>query len=172
MYASVVVDDLGVVRVAFTPPEAEAPLIVDADAVLTLTRAPQFFEAIARRHPKVIERHRRVQLSQFPKCDSPDIDTEPANRLPVEETLRVGIVEAANHKGIITRYVMPGKSVGATHGRMPDAAGACLDVGGSRIRWPRSRTRTSAPRRPRARFGLESPLASSLVAERLWRRAL
>lgn len=49
--ASVVVDDLDVVRVAFTPSEAEAPSIVETDAVVTLTRAPRFLEAIARRHP-------------------------------------------------------------------------------------------------------------------------
>jgi len=41
---SVIVDDLDVVRVSVSPPKADAPLIVDADAVLALSITAQCLE--------------------------------------------------------------------------------------------------------------------------------
>ena len=45
-----VIHDLDIVRIARSPVEADAPLIVDADAVLTLAIAVKSFETIARRY--------------------------------------------------------------------------------------------------------------------------
>jgi hypothetical protein len=46
--ASVVVDDFNVVGVAVNPAETDAPLIVDADAVLAFALALQGFQPIGR----------------------------------------------------------------------------------------------------------------------------
>src|SRR5271166_4561706 len=47
----VVVDQFDVAGAAGTPGEADAPLVVDADAVLAGAAAGQFLESVARRHP-------------------------------------------------------------------------------------------------------------------------
>jgi hypothetical protein len=51
--SSVVVHDLDVVDAVFPPPKADPPLVVDADAVLTLAASAEGFEAVARRHSQV-----------------------------------------------------------------------------------------------------------------------
>jgi hypothetical protein len=57
----VVVHDLDLVSVARVPSKADAPLVVHADAVLTLSVAPELLESVARRDAKVIEGFGRVQ---------------------------------------------------------------------------------------------------------------
>jgi len=64
----VVVDDLNLVRVSFTPDETKAPPIVDADAMLPSPSAMQRFQAISRRGGKVAQFGGAVQLSQLPAC--------------------------------------------------------------------------------------------------------
>jgi len=46
---SVIIDDLDILRPDFRPAEAHSPLIVDADAVLSLTISYQRLQPIARR---------------------------------------------------------------------------------------------------------------------------
>jgi hypothetical protein len=53
--ASVVVRKLNLASVAVFPVEADSPLVVHANAVLTLAIAAQLFKAIPRRHAQVIE---------------------------------------------------------------------------------------------------------------------
>ncbi len=50
----VVVDDLDVISVAIGPVEADAPLVVYSDAVLTGSVTAQLFETVARRHTQVL----------------------------------------------------------------------------------------------------------------------
>ena len=51
----VVVCDLDVVGVASLPPEADPSLVVDADAVLTLSVARELLETIARGNPHILQ---------------------------------------------------------------------------------------------------------------------
>ena len=60
-----VVNDFEFVRVAVLPDEADAPLVVDADAVPARQAALQGFEAVARRHPQVIQDRRRRLLREL-----------------------------------------------------------------------------------------------------------
>jgi hypothetical protein len=63
----VVVHDLDVVGVVVNPAKADAPLVIDADAVLSRAVSGQFLEAIGGRCPEVdktrigIERHELAQ---------------------------------------------------------------------------------------------------------------
>ena len=50
-----VVDEFDVASAAGAPGEADAPLVVDADAVLAGAGADQLLQAIARRHPQVVD---------------------------------------------------------------------------------------------------------------------
>jgi hypothetical protein len=56
----VVIRDFNGVSMTFPPLEANAVLIVDANAVLTFPIASQLLQAIARRHPQVFEDGSRI----------------------------------------------------------------------------------------------------------------
>ena len=61
MLSLVIVDDLNLVSVTFGPNETEAPLVVDANAVLPLAIATKLLQMVARRHPQVMQGLRVVQ---------------------------------------------------------------------------------------------------------------
>jgi hypothetical protein len=61
----VIVNDLHPFRARILPPKTHSPLLVDSDAVLSFTVAFEFFEAVARWHPKVFDRFSRVEYQQF-----------------------------------------------------------------------------------------------------------
>ena len=56
-----VIHDLDIETIPSAPLEAEPPLVVDPDAVLSLTIAPQSFEAVSRNRRKVRQARGRVQ---------------------------------------------------------------------------------------------------------------
>ncbi len=60
-----VVDYFNVVSIAALPAEADAVLIVDADAMLPLAVACKFFQAVAGQDTKVIERFGGIEEQQF-----------------------------------------------------------------------------------------------------------
>ena len=60
-----VIQDLDVPCLTFTPPETNPPLIINADAMLTASIAVQGFEAIAWRDLKVIDLLCRVDGEKF-----------------------------------------------------------------------------------------------------------
>jgi hypothetical protein len=62
---SVIVNHLDIVGVAVAPGETDAPLVIDADAVLPCPVATQSFQPVARRRPEVIKRCGGVQHEQF-----------------------------------------------------------------------------------------------------------
>src|SRR5512139_3962973 len=106
MSASVIVDDLDVVGVAFAPSEADTPLVVDADAELAFAPAAEFLESVAGRRSKIVQHDGSVQLPQPPERHAPDVGSESPDRFPLEEPFRVGVAESADHTIIITRAVM------------------------------------------------------------------
>jgi hypothetical protein len=61
----VVVHDLDIFRPGRSPDEADAPLLVDPDAVLSSPAPSKCLEAVARGHTQVIERLGRVQEHQL-----------------------------------------------------------------------------------------------------------
>jgi hypothetical protein len=58
-------DDRGIPGRSFLPPEADPPLPVDPDAILTAPPAFQSLEPIAGRHAQVGQRSRLVQHAQL-----------------------------------------------------------------------------------------------------------
>ena len=52
---SVVVDDLYVLGTSRRPDEADSPLLVDPDAVLTRSLTPQALESVTGRDPEVLQ---------------------------------------------------------------------------------------------------------------------
>jgi len=74
----VVVDDLDVVGVPVAPNEAETPLVVDPDTVLSRSVTVQCFQAISRRRRQVSQSCRAVQLPKLPARDVLDCLKTPA----------------------------------------------------------------------------------------------
>jgi len=62
----VVIDNLDVARVSLGPPEADPPLVVDADAVLSASISTEFLQTVPRRNPQIIEQLGGIQDHEFP----------------------------------------------------------------------------------------------------------
>lgn len=92
-----VVDDLDRFSVAARPAEADAPLIVDADAVLPGAPADELLEPVPRRHAEFVEPDRRVQHAEFPEHDAAEVGREAPDGLALPEALGVAVGEAADH---------------------------------------------------------------------------
>jgi hypothetical protein len=94
----VIVDDPYVVRVGSDPAEADAPLIVDADTVLTDPVPRELLKAIRGRDTKVEEAGRGIEHDQLAKGNSLQVRWHPTNSLPFEQALSVAISKAADHR--------------------------------------------------------------------------
>jgi hypothetical protein len=97
--ASVIVDDLDVVGVAVLPAEADSPLVIDANAVLSGAVPLELFQAIARWNPKVVELLRGVHSNQFAKHGALELSRVSPDGLPAEQALGVAVGEALDHAG-------------------------------------------------------------------------
>ena len=93
----VVVDDLDVEGIGGAPDEADAPLIVDADAVLASTIALERLEPIAGRNAQVGEGVGRIEDDEFPKRDALKAGGQTTRAATLKERFRVGVAEGADH---------------------------------------------------------------------------
>ncbi len=91
-----VVDDLDVQGIGARPADADAPLIVDANAVLALAITPQLLEAIAGRQAELLKPAGRVEDAKFPQHHAPQIGGEASDGLARPEALRVAVGKASN----------------------------------------------------------------------------
>jgi len=94
-----VIGDLHIVRMALAPHEANAELIVDANAVLSLSVSLQSFQAISRQDGQVRQTPRTVyheQLSQ--SCSAQTEGRFPSALAGLPKSLRLGICEALDHR--------------------------------------------------------------------------
>jgi hypothetical protein len=66
----VVIDDLDFPGVPVAPDEADSPLIIDTNAVLTLPASMEWLEAVSRGNGQVRKRPRRMQQQQLPARDA------------------------------------------------------------------------------------------------------
>jgi hypothetical protein len=94
-----VVRDFDIERIAIGKSEADTPLIVDADRMLSGTITFQRLESIRWRQAQVLDSGRSVQLPQ-PHCrTTQNIRRQPARRAGSEETFRFGVGERPDHCG-------------------------------------------------------------------------
>ena len=92
-----IVDNLDVMRVGSEPAEADAPLIVDSDAVLSRPVPGELLKAVRGRDAEVEEAGRGIKHDQFAKGNSLEVRGHSANPLPFEKALGVGVAKAADH---------------------------------------------------------------------------
>ena len=88
-----VVNDLNPFWTSFAPPEADTPLIVDSNTVLSRSITAQTLESVARRDPEVFQTTRGVNLTYFAQCDAHDARVEGRNRIPRKQPLSLTIPE-------------------------------------------------------------------------------
>jgi hypothetical protein len=88
----VIVHDLDAMDAIFPPQEADAPLVVDADAVLPLSIPLQGFQSISGRNPQTGQFSGGMELQQLPSRDPFDVP-EPWHGHAVEQALGVGTGE-------------------------------------------------------------------------------
>ena len=62
LFGSVVIDDFNVVDTIGFPYKTDAPLIIDANAVLAAPITGQCFQSITRRRPHCIQSHSSIKL--------------------------------------------------------------------------------------------------------------
>lgn len=88
-----VVNDLNPFWTSVAPLEADTPLIIDSDTVLSRTITAQTLESVARRNPQVFQTTRSVNLAQLAQRDAHDARVEGRNRLPRKQALSLTIPE-------------------------------------------------------------------------------
>ncbi len=92
-----IVDDLNLVRITILPSKADAPLVIDSDAVLAGAITFQLLQAISRRHPKILEGFGGIDQDEFAQHRPLEIPRIPANSFAPKQARGVPITEALNH---------------------------------------------------------------------------
>lgn len=104
-----VVDEFDVGGPAGAPGEADAPLVVDADAVLAGSVAGQFLQSVTRRYPQVIDVLGRIDEDELVVRESAELRTELLDVSALPDRRGVLVAERADHQSIVTPDVINGK---------------------------------------------------------------
>ena len=88
-----VVNDLNPFWTSIAPLEADTPLIIDSDTVLSCSITAQMLEPVARRNPKILETTRGVNLPQLAQRNASDARVKGRDSLPRKQALSLTIPE-------------------------------------------------------------------------------
>ena len=80
----VIVGDLDLESIALPPDEANSPLVIDPNAVLTLAVAREFLEVVSRRNIQICQAISCIQNPKFDVGPALDIMGKAATRLPIK----------------------------------------------------------------------------------------
>jgi hypothetical protein len=100
-----IIDDLDVKGMPFTPPERDPPLLVDPDAVLALSITLQSLELIRTWNRKVLQLSSRVQLLQLHQRPLLNVARNPLGVLATPNPLSLLASEGFDHRKILTQSV-------------------------------------------------------------------
>jgi hypothetical protein len=93
----VVFDDLDVICVPILPAKADAPLIVDANAVLARAVTFELLESVTGWDTQVLELLGGINEANLPKHEPEEVGRELPDALPLKHALRVPIGETLDH---------------------------------------------------------------------------
>jgi hypothetical protein len=93
-----IIHNLDVVGISIPPFEADAPLVVNADTVLTLSVTRQFLETIRRWYAQILQDLSSIQNFESPSCNPLDILREFTRELTIEDSFRFLTREGLNHR--------------------------------------------------------------------------
>jgi hypothetical protein len=108
----VVIDDLDLERIPVAPNEANAPLVVDSDAVLPLSLPSQRLQTVPRWNPQILKRNRPMQQQLSSGYTLERAKTRDVSIL--EEVSRVTRTERPDHPGGVYRSTGNG-TIGAEY---------------------------------------------------------
>lgn len=91
-----IVDYLNVDRTRIRPTETDPILVVDPDAVLTVTISPKCLESVPGRYPQVVEDLGLVERIEFPRSNLPQRPRNPL-RFSYEKNTTVAFTAASNN---------------------------------------------------------------------------
>lgn len=103
-----IVGNADVEGVAIDPAEDDAPLLVDADAVVSRQLAPQGLKAVSRGYSKIVQTHGSVDQLELAQSTPTQIGWDPARASRVlagREVLRSAVPKAPNHCNYVTLLV-------------------------------------------------------------------
>jgi len=92
--------------VTVNPSEADAPLIVDPDAVLAFALTLQGFEPIGRRNAQIIQHGGVPQHAQLAPCHGLDIGRQAPGRRSAPDLFRLLVGKVPDHGQTITLTVI------------------------------------------------------------------
>jgi hypothetical protein len=92
----VIVHDLNFVSIPLAPNEAQTPLVVNPNAILSLSVAMQYFQAISGRRCQIAQFRGAVQLPELAPRDALD-SLKAASRLPAMKSLGFRAAERLDH---------------------------------------------------------------------------
>jgi hypothetical protein len=98
LFSLMVVSDLNLEGIASLPYKANAPLVVDADAVLTLAVFRESFRPITRRDAHIVESPGVMQLKQLAIGDPNDIVRNTFDEPAFPSGSRSGIPKRLDHE--------------------------------------------------------------------------
>jgi hypothetical protein len=101
----VVIDDFDRKGLSVFPFEADPPLVIYPDTVLTLSVSFKFLQTVPRGQPEIFNRVRGVKKKQFSEGQPMELRGEPPRSLSIEDCLGDRVLEAADHKIMIMRGV-------------------------------------------------------------------
>ena len=93
-----VIDDLDLPCFAIAPSETDAPLFVDANAVLPSAGTPQRLEPVARRHPQIVQSACGLKHQEFRPRPSLDPYWQAANGVAREDGRATLVGKALDHE--------------------------------------------------------------------------
>lgn len=93
-----VVDDLDLPRLAIAPSEADTPLFVDANTVLSSAIAPQRLEPVAGRRPQIVKPACGLKYQEFRLRPLLDPHGQAANIMACKDGRSALVGEALDHE--------------------------------------------------------------------------
>lgn len=92
-----VVCDLDFKGISFDPLETDAPLIVDADTVLSSPVTSQYLEPVSWWNPQILQVDRILKKTEFASCKLEELARKALDTLPLPYGLGSSILEALYH---------------------------------------------------------------------------
>jgi hypothetical protein len=103
----VVIDNFYSDGLTIPPGEANAPLVIDANAVLALSVVFQRFQAIARRDLQISKNAGPMKILQLSSCGVLDCIWQASGTFTPKDPLCLGTGEAYYHHATIASYLAP-----------------------------------------------------------------
>lgn len=99
-----VIYDLHIGGTGLGPAKADAPLVIDANAPLTRAVSTQGLQPVPRRHPKILDGSRSVEIGELARGDF--LESAPLGRtVGLPEKARGRLVSEALDHGCMMEYV-------------------------------------------------------------------